>query len=265
MIRLLTAAALFSFAVLPAAFGAKAKTKPGPEVLVVADASESLTDDLKPAPGKPVHYIILGSAERTLGAAIAGEPIPDRATVEAAVARALAEQGYVRTQLGGPIPQLAIVISFGSANLMIDEIASTDDSGATTTSDLVWNSREIAMLVGADKANRRFLMSSEADALNDAARQDRAYLLVAAFDIPALRKKEKKILWRLRISIESLRHSLPDSLNLMLASAVPYIGKDTEMPVFIDDTLRRKADVQIGIPVVVPETPKPAADDKAKK
>jgi hypothetical protein len=101
------------------------------------------------------------------------------------------------------------------------------------------------------------LSGYEAEEINDAARQDRLYLMVAAFDALALAKKEKKLLWRTRISIESRRTSLPESLTVMLDSAAPYFGRDTELPVFIDDNLRRKADVQIGTPVVVPPTEDP--------
>lgn len=248
--------ALLALVVLSApAFAAK-KPKRGPDVLVVGDASEEMPEEFRPAPGRPVHYVILGAAERTLGASIAGEPQPDRAVLEKEVIRVLETQGFVRTQIGGPMPQLALVITWGSANLMIDDFEETDDEGETITSSLVWNRREISSLVGAYKANQRLLSSSDAEAINDAARQDRLYLMIAALDAMALVNKEKKLLWRTRISIESLRNSLPESLSVMLASAAPYFGRDTELPVFVDDNVRRKAEVHIGTPVVVP------SDDK---
>lgn len=233
-----------------------AKPKPGPEVLVVGDVMASIPPEFVPAPDKPVYYVLLGTAERTLGAAWANEPQPDKATLEKEVVRILGAQHFHRTQLGGPMPQLALVVTWGSANLMIDDINDTNDAGETTTSSVVWNSREMAQLVGADKANQKMLMSSEAEAINDAARQDRLYVMIAALDAMALAKKQKKLVWRTRISIESRRTSLPESLTVMLNSAGPYLGRSTELPVFIDDNLRRKADVQIGTPVVVPPTGK---------
>ena len=257
MNRLLASA----LSLLTASLVLAAKPKPGPEVLVVGDAWSQLPEELRPTPDKPVYYLILGSVERTLGAAWANEPQPKRETVEQEVARVLATQNFVRTQLGGPMPQLALIITWGSANLMIDDINDSNDAGETTTSSLVWNRREIAGLVGADKVDQRLLSSADADALNDAARQDRLYLMVAAFDAMALAKKQKKGLWRTRISIESRRTSLPESLTVMLNSAAPYFGRNTEMPVFVDDNLRRKAEVQIGTPVVVPP---PASSDSKK-
>lgn len=253
-------AALVAGLLVAAAFAAKAK--PGPDVLVVADAAPTLPEAARPTAEKPVHYLLLGMAERTLGAAWAGEPQPDRATLEKEIVRVLATQNFLRTQVGGPMPQLALIVTWGSANLMIDDINDTNDAGETTTSSLVWNQREIAQLVGADKANRHLLNGVEAEAINDAARQDRLYLMLAAFDVQALARKEKKMLWRTRISIESRRTSLPESLAVMLNSAAPYFGRSTELPVFIDDNLRRKADVQIGAPVVVPNS---AGDADGKK
>ena len=252
---------------LGAAFAAtptKAKAKPGPEVVVVADALAKTSTDFLPAPGKPIYYIIVGLAERTLGSAIAGEPQPDKAVLEREVEKALASQGYVRTRLGGPIPALALIITWGSANLMIDDFEETNpETGETSTSSVVYNRREIAQLLGADKANRRLLSPSEAEAINDAARQDRLYLFIGAFDAMALAKKQKKVLWRTAMSIESRRTSLPESLPVMLASAAPWFGRDTELPVFVDDATRRKAEVHIGVPVVVPDS-KPAAPPAPK-
>ena len=267
------ALSLFVFAWLGAALAVgadgapakKAKVKPGPEVLVVSDVVGPDKEVARPAPGKPVYYVILGKAERTLGNAIAGEPLPAPAVVEREIVAALAAQGYVLTQVGGPVPSQALVITWGTANAAIEDFSETDPTtGETSTSSVFFNQREIAQLVGADKANRRMLMSSEAEQINDAARQDRVYVMIAAMDVEALRKKQKKLIWRTRISIESLRHSLPESLHTMLASAAPYFGKETEMPVFLDDTDRRKAEVKIGTPRVVDE-PSPPATQSPKK
>lgn len=239
---------------------APAKKKPGPDVLVVADASSGIPETHQPAPNKPVYYVFLGAAERVLGAAWAGEPQPKKEVLEAEIHRVLAAQGFQRTQLGGPMPQLAIVVTWGSANLMTDDLEETNDAGETTTTTIAWNRREIAQLVGADKTYNKLVSSSDAEDINDAARQDRLYVMVAALDAQLLAKKQKKLIWRTRISIESRRTSLPESLTVMLNSGAPFFGKNTDLPVFVDDNLRKKADVEIGTPVVVPPAP-----DGAKK
>ncbi|MES2694957.1 MAG: hypothetical protein V4773_15910 [Verrucomicrobiota bacterium] len=244
----------------------KAKAKPGPDVLVVGDASDKAPPEFLPTPEKPVYYVFLGAAERVLGAAWAGEKQPDKAVLQNEIFRVLASQNYIRTQVGGPMPQLAIVVTWGSANLMSDDFDETNDAGETVTSTVNWNTREISALVGADKARNKMLMSSEADQINDAARQDRLYVMVGALDAAALAKKQKKLIWRTRISIESRRTSLPESLTVMLNSAAPFFGKNTDLPIFVDDKLRKqKAEVQIGDAVVVPPSEEPAKNAPAKK
>lgn len=241
----------------------KTKAKPAPDVLVVGDATEGVAPEYIPSPGKPVYYVFMGAAERVLGSAWAGEPQPDKKVLQEEIFRVLASQGYVRTQVGGPMPQLAIVVTWGSANLMSDDFETTNDAGESVTNTVNWNTREISSLVGADKARNKMLMSSEADQINDAARQDRLYVMVGALDAQALAKKQKKLIWRTRMSIESRRTSLPESLTVMLNSAAPYFGKNTDLPIFVDDNLRRKAEVQVGTPVVVP--PKASGDYQQKK
>jgi hypothetical protein len=218
---------------------------------------------LRPTKEKPVYYIILGGAERTLGDPIAGERMPDPAALKFEIARALHSQGFLLTKLGGPRPHIAILYSYGTANLSTVDLEDTDPgTGETTTTTISFNRREIAALVGAFKADRHLLMSSEADRINEAARDNRLYIFIAAFDAEALAKKQKKIVWRTRISIDSRRHTLPESLRVMLASAAPHFARETEMPQFIEDADRRKAEVLIGTPTVV-EEPKPQLPSSA--
>ncbi len=252
---------------LALAGAAEPKRKPGPEVLVVSDVLITPADAARPTPDRPIHYIILGGSERTLGDAIGGEKMPPREDITRELVAALESQGFRLTKFGGPVPQLALVYAYGSANLATVDLDETDPAtGETSTATIAFNRREIMALVGADKARRRLLMSSEADRINEAAREDRLYLFVGALDVEALAKrKEKKLVWRTRISIESRRQSLPEALGVMLRTAAPYFGTATELPVFVDDADRRKADVQVGTPVVVPEPPAPQAPPPAPR
>jgi hypothetical protein len=239
-----------------------ARPAEGPEVLVVADVAAHFAAARRPSPENPIHYIILGGMERTLGDAIAGEKMPDRGALAQEVERALASQGFTLTQVGGPKPAIAILFTFGSANLATLELNDTDaTTGETTSSTIAFNQREIAQLVGAFKADRHLLMSSETDRINDAARDDRLYIMLAAFDVEALVKKQKKVLWTTRISISSRRQSLPAAMRVMLASAGPYFATETTRPRFIEDADRRKAEVRIGPATVVDDalTPPTAA------
>jgi len=259
---------LLILSALAAIVVAAPKKPEGPEVLVVADVLIDPPALARPTKENPIYYFMLGGAERSLGDSIAGEKMPKREEVAREVVAALATQGYQLTKLGGPRPSIVILFTFGSANMSTFELSDTDPTtGETTSSTIAFNQREIAQLVGADKASRHLLMSSEADRINEAARDDRLYVLVAALDAEALVKKQKKLVWRTRMSIESRRHSLPESLRVMLKSGAPHFGTGSDLPVFVEDVDRRKAEVQIGTPVVVPDEPpvKPATPTSPKK
>ena len=235
---------------------AAAQKPEGPEVLVVSDVRSKESIALRPTKEHPINFIVLGGGERTLGDSIAGEPMPNRAALTREIEAALVSQGFTLTQLGGPVPHIAILFSYGSANLSTAEINDTDPAtGETSTSTITFNRREIAALVGAFKAERHLLMSSDADRINEAAREDRLYVFLAAFSVEALRKKDKKVLWSTRISIPSRRRTLPESLHVMLASAAPYFATETDLPKFIEDADRRKTEVRVGTPTVVEEPP----------
>ncbi len=243
-----------------------AKAKEGPEVLVVSDVVDPKATALRPTKENPVYYIILGGAERTLGDPIGGEKMPKPDELKFEIARALHSQGFLLTKVGGPRPQIAILYSYGTANLSSVDLDETDPgTGETTTSTITFNRREIAALVGALKADRHLLMPSEADRINEAARDNRLYLFLAAFDVDALAQKQKKIVWRTRISIDSRRNTLPEVMRVMLASAAPYFATETDLPKFIEDADRRKAEVIIGTPTVVDDQAPPSAAPAAKR
>jgi len=239
---------------------AKSKPKAKPDVLVVADVLADDSSSVTPTPAKPIYYVILGGMERDLGASIAGLPSVDLAMIRTQLVSALAGRSFIETKLGGPVPRLALVVSWGYANLDtidVDE-TNTDDSGESTTSTTTYtmNAREKARLIGWDKAERHLMSSSEADELNSAYRDDRLYIVIAALDAAALQKKQKKLLWRTRISIDALREDLPSNLGMMIADAAPYFARDIDRPVTINDDVRR-ANVKLGELKFLDETPTP--------
>ena len=108
-------------------------------------------------------------------------------------------------------------------------------------------------LAGAAKVRGKILSSAITDEINDAIQTGRLYITVSALDAQALREKKKQIVWRTRISIPSRGNWLPDAMEVMLASAAPYFGADSDMPVILREEDRRKTDVQIGEATVVDE------------
>ncbi len=237
---------------LPAALFGGPKHKE-PDVLIVADTFGRSPDALRPTKEHPVYYIVLGTRQMDIGSSIAGAPMPSVTEVEALVDRTMASQGYVRTAIGGPLPSIVLVTTFGQANVEYDTWEETEVdaetgeiTGTSTVTYSTTTTATVAALVGGYRAQKNMISATTASDLNDAAQTDRAYVTVAALDATALLKQQKQIVWRTRMSIPSTRHHLPDNLALMLRSAAPYLGSDTAVPVFIDERDRRNTAIEIG-------------------
>ncbi len=217
-----------------------AKVKPSPDVLVVADVmtnNEVEKAALIATAESPVYYYILGKKEEHIGTPYANDPMPKGEEVEAEINKYLAKQHFIKTQVGGPVPQIIIIFTWGSASL---DGASTgtfeSDNGEIYT---VSDSRRLRLMAGAHKAQDKLLMTSEADILNDNIRTDRLFIMIAAMDAQALAKKEKKLLWRTNISIENRRTVLTETFPAMIASAAPYFGRENGLNEYIDDKMRK--------------------------
>ncbi|MEO5959522.1 MAG: hypothetical protein ABIR80_10420, partial [Opitutaceae bacterium] len=72
-------------------------------------------EGFRPKPGKPIHYIF-SQARDTLGDAVAGVKLPEPALVESAIVAELKKQGFLRTDVGGPLPEIVILAVIGDAN-----------------------------------------------------------------------------------------------------------------------------------------------------
>lgn len=223
------------------------KPKRGPDVLVVTDVFAGDRESILPQPGKPVYYVLLGSNEHPLGASVAGERMPRKEEIERQVVSILAERNFVRAELGGPMPSVALIVAYGPANVIYDETQNMDpDTGESTTSFVFFNQREIANLVGAVKAQNRLLSMNEAAEINAAANEDRLYVLIGALDARKLAQRKKQLVWRTFMSIPSVGNSLPETLAVLLKSGAPHFARDTQAPIFVDDVDRRQTVIEFG-------------------
>lgn len=250
---------LISFSTILCATGfCGAVPKPGPDVLVVADNFGHDASQLRPTPSHPIRYMILTGQQKDLGTLVAGEKMPTPAELETLIHRTLAEQGFTRTQVGGPMADIIVVYTYGSAYLDIDESseeAEDPETGEITTSTTrtVNNEREILALIGAAKVRRQDLPTEVVHEMNHDIQTGRLYFTVSGFDAPSLRTKKNQMLWRTRISVSSFGTWLPDAMDVMLATAGPFFGIDSETPIVLGDKDRRKTEVKIGESTVVDE------------
>lgn len=277
------------------------KGEKGLEVLVGADAIAS-SEGFRPKPGKPIHYI-LTQTRLSMGEAVAGVKLPDPAVVEHAVVAELAKQGFIRTEVGGPVPELFIMAIVGDSNFAeppLDDLdfylpqvnqrkvamANNLDPSNPLDQERLREAIEreamrirylasrrfadkakIEAFVGAEKVKKAVenlaMTRSAAERVAWAAYEDRLYVSLNAFDAAKWAAKEKVLLWRTNISID-WRNNLAASLPKMLADAGPLFGTDVAVPTFIDEK-DRKAEVEIGEATVVPDAAKPDATGARKK
>jgi hypothetical protein len=108
-VSILIAGLLMAFAAL----SGLAKDK-GLDVLISADALPT-QEGFRPTPGHPVYYV-LGQSRLTLGDPVGGVKLPEPAVVEKFVVAELTKQGFVRTDVGGPIPSVYIMAVVGDSN-----------------------------------------------------------------------------------------------------------------------------------------------------
>jgi len=237
-----------------------AKPKKGPEILIVADTFGKEETTTRPSPENPISYMLFIGKQRDLGAAIAGIKAPSKEEIEALIQRTLSDQGYVRKEIGDTIPDIFIVYTFGSAYTeedYLDSLEFDEETGEFSGGNIIGNdvgSRELFALVGGHKVlQQKHASRDDVESVQDAADTNRLFIMIAAVDGPKFFDGEKEIMWRTRISIPSRGFNLPSFMDLMLETAAPYFGKDSELPIFLREEDRRKTDVQIGDATVVEE------------
>ncbi len=217
-------------------------------MLVVADVFAHGGNVTGPTVDQPVYYLFLGGVEQDIGGSIAGLPTASPQQFRRVLAEELALHHFIETKGGGPLPQIALVCAWGTAAL--DTFEQDDPSTGERTS-VASNDCEMKRLLGIPKTRQRLMSAAEAENLNDALNSERFYILVAALDATALRQRQKKVLWRTRISIDARRTTLPESMGLMIASAGPFFGREESRPIFVDDALRRNVHVEVGEATVI--------------
>lgn len=218
-----------------------------PQVLVIGDVTEAGKKLTPPNPEHPVYYFPLPVGYKELGAIVAGEKQPPKNDVSHALAVALARQGYRVMDAQHP-PEQLLVFWWGSMNPKIDDFSTGDPD--EMPNQVFFNEREMLALVGAYKADS--LAPWESHDLRTAAREDRYFVIVLAFDFEAARKHEKKLLWMAKMSTESLGRTLTETFPALIASGGPAFGQDTK-PGWVDSSQPLKQGKVIVAPLEVKE------------
>lgn len=196
-----------------------------PRVVVVGDVTEMGKKLTPPDAQHPIHYFPLVAGYKELGAVVAGEKVPEKNVVLHTLAKELAKRHYLVMTAEHP-PEQLLVFWWGSMNPQIEDFGSNDPADQ-----VFFNEREMLALVGAYKSTG--IAPWQSDDLWTAARDDRYFIILMAFDFAAARQRQKKLLWMAKMSTESVGTSLPDVIPALVASGGPAFGRDTP-PSFVD-------------------------------
>ena len=201
-----------------------------------------------------------------------GEKTLTQDDIERILTRSLATDGYLAAK--APVqPSLLIIYTWGSHNRVSD----VDDPGVQAR-----NFLERAALVGGDRfaAKAADMLEEQADQqqggfpafaaalinpfhvyemtslkhafMLDQARSEVYYVVASAYDYALVAKKQRRLLWRTRMTVDSSGVSQPQTLPTLIVKAAPFFGKETDEPAILTPHVR-DGRVEIGTPTVVDE------------
>lgn len=93
--------------------------------------------------------------------------------------------------------------------------------------------------------------SAEHERLVDELFSSSFFVVASAYDYAALAKGQRRLLWRTKMTVNSLGVNMVESLPPLIATAGPYLGRETPEPVVISKRIMRDGNVEIGEAVVV--------------
>lgn len=87
------------------------------------------------------------------------------------------------------------------------------------------------------------------------------FVIASAYDYAALAKGQRQLLWRTKMTVNSLGVNMNESVLPLIASAAPYLGRETKEPVVVSKRVNREGRVEIGTATVVEPAPASATKD----
>ena len=269
------------FSLLPTAF----QKDPVLYQTVITEATD-LGKTLPPVSAQTPAYYVACTAGPLQGGDVYGgnKPLnPDAA--RSVLARSLAQAGFYPAQLPSHPPTLLIVYTWGSFNMsngspMLFLWSYFDRAALVGGAKFV---RQVQTLIQNESDLRRFYESSmrlslrgagspvlpdwafdfaspinlhkRSDPRNeflwDQACGELYFVVASAYDYKAAATKERKLLWRTRMTVSSVGVSEEQSLPTLILSAAPFFGKDMAEPEVLIKREIPEGKVKIGTPEVV--------------
>ena len=90
------------------------------------------------------------------------------------------------------------------------------------------------------------------------------FVVASAYDYAALAKGQRRLMWRTKLTVNSLGVNMTESVPPLIASAGPYFGHETKDPVVITKRVLKDGSVEVGPLTVVPDSAPAKAEKPAK-
>jgi hypothetical protein len=227
------------------------------DVNVVVDMTEAGRKITPPTKESPAFYYPVLAGYRESGSLVAGETSPPPTAVAKLIAKALAAQHYYVVGTKTPPPSLMLVFHWGYMNPQIDDIGDSENPQQQ-----FWNQREMLALVAGNTLKNINPVGFQREDVLIAAREDRYFVIVSAYDFEAAKTKKKVLLWQAKMSTPSNRVSLAEVIPSMITAGGPRFGRETKLPESVTTPLAKEGKVDIGTPTVVDDAGQPAPGKK---
>lgn len=238
----------------------------------VTDAGRKLA---APTADHPVYYLLVSGGFGEAGQTVRGENSPPPAVVEHLVREALGTQGYVPATKQSPRIDIFIVFNWGYLNPII---VSTFEEGRVNPRNPsepppliehqeILNEQQMLGLLGAAALDdKQFATDSQVQQIAQAAGEDRYFVVLSAYDFPAITHKVRKLVWRAMMSLPAAGTDLTESLPALVKAGAPYFGRESGLPQHVVEPLVPPGKVEIGpakveeyLPTIVARPAKPGA------
>ena len=254
------------FSLLPKAFQAN----PEFDMTVVTEMTDYGRMMRPVSPEQPMYYVAQAGGFRQLGETVGGEKSPAVAALERALKKSLAANGYLPVAAEGQRPALVLIYTWGSHNAVDRQTARLFPELAQR------NILERSLLIGGTNfitdlsrsmefGESIFDRTARQEYLRYQAANDCYFMIASAYDYAAVARGQRKLLWRTKMTVNAQGVSMTESLPPLIATAAPFLGRETAEPEIISRRVSRKGHVEIGTPTVVDENfAPPAPPDTAK-
>jgi len=227
------------------------------QTITVTDVTEAGRQAPAASPQRPLFYAAISGGYHDFGGLIAGEKPVARATVNKLMIDVLAKQGYLPAKADDRA-DVIVVWTWGTLNTILNPLG----PGSITGSRRYLNEDQILRFLGGEKVGmyrgrnsgfpeqslgpETFFANGDLRNLMDTASDNLYVAVVSAYGTKLDARGNAVLLWKTRISAPARGFWLPEALPAMVAMAAPFIGHETDRPLWVKATDKFKPEVRLG-------------------